>query len=665
MNGLLILAFLVTLDLTAQPAPGWRLRPAGRQIALDSLPMSSAVSKDGKYVVVLSGGYEPPSLTVLRTDRMEAVGKTPLADAWLGLAFSPDGKFLYVGGGSQAAVYELAFNDGKLKPARTFAIVPEASRKPEDFIGDVALSPDGRLIYAAGLFRDAIHVINPQSGRVIEKWPTGRRPYRILFHPDGQSYFVSSWADGSVYHHEAISGKRLAVVRLGQHPTDMVWRARKAEEKDEEQIRWTGRLFVAAANTNSVYAVGVSESKELRMLEAINVSMTPRQPLGMTPSGLGLSPDQSRLFVACSDANAVAVADIGDVRTAVLGFVPTGSYPTSVRMLPDGKLLVLNGKGSASSIEPFDDSALEQHTETVLGNSPYRDDLLDRVDTGRGSPVPSRPGEPTPIEHVIYIVTAGGDPAGSHRQRIAKEFVRFENFQLGSDGSAEVYNRATAAISPDYVQRLWPNSRAGRRNKYDYEGGEAAALPPAGRIWSNAVSAGITVRNYGWFVNNGPRAAVGSRQVASVLDPSLAKITNLNYRGPDPGYPDEDRAAVFVSELNEFEKSGGMPKLLLVRLGNGDQPLGTVIEAVSKSRFWATTAIFILDAERPQAYVVSPYARRGNVDRTAYGPASMLRTIELLVGLRPMTHFDAAAHPMSEAFATTPDTRPYAAATAR
>jgi DNA-binding beta-propeller fold protein YncE len=231
---------------------GWKIKPAGRQLPLDTLPMSTALSKDGKFLLVLNGGYKPPSISVLRADLMEEVSRVPVKDAWLGLTFSPDGKFVYVGGGSQAAVFEFSFADGKLTPARTFTIVPEDKRTHTDFIGDVAVSPDGRLIYAAGLFHDAIHVINPQSGRAIEKLPTGRRPYRILFHPDGQSYFVSSWADGAVYHHKAETGERLGVVRLGQHPTDMVWRARRTDETNEGQKPWAARLFVAAANTNNV-----------------------------------------------------------------------------------------------------------------------------------------------------------------------------------------------------------------------------------------------------------------------------------------------------------------------------------------------------------------------------------------------------------------------------
>src|SRR5690606_30072431 len=150
---------------------------------------------------------------------------------------------------------------------RTFPIVPEEKRTHTDFVGDVAVSPDGRMLYAAALFQNAIHVVNLESGRLIEKWPTGRRPYRILVHPAGQSYFVSSWTDGTVYHHNTASGARLGLARLGQHTTDMIWRARKPEENAEDQAQWAGRLFVTAANTNNVYVVGVSESKDLQRIE--------------------------------------------------------------------------------------------------------------------------------------------------------------------------------------------------------------------------------------------------------------------------------------------------------------------------------------------------------------------------------------------------------------
>ena len=156
---------------------GWRVKAAGTQVALDTFPMASAFSKDGRFLAVLNGGYKPP----YHPD--PGVGfachgkstKWPLDDAWLGLKFSPDGKFLYVGGGSRANVQELAFDNGKLKLSRTFTVVAEAERKHDDFIGDVTTSPDGHLIYAADLFHNRIVVINTSVAgscdRNVQDWP--------------------------------------------------------------------------------------------------------------------------------------------------------------------------------------------------------------------------------------------------------------------------------------------------------------------------------------------------------------------------------------------------------------------------------------------------------------------------------------------------------------
>ena len=227
--------------LTSQPAPreqvgplpggrfllnsGWVLQPAGRRLPLDTFPMATALSPDGRWLLAMNGGYRPPSISVVEAATARETSRVPVPDAWLGLAFSPQGDRVYAGGGSQAAVFEFTFAGGALAPSRTFAVVPEKTRTIRDFIGDVALSPDGRLLYAADLYRDSVVVINPQSGMVIERFKTGRRPYRILFHPDGKSFFVTSWTDGTLGHYETANGNQLASLRLGPHPTDMVWRA--------------------------------------------------------------------------------------------------------------------------------------------------------------------------------------------------------------------------------------------------------------------------------------------------------------------------------------------------------------------------------------------------------------------------------------------------------
>ena len=160
--------------------------------------------------------------------------------------------------------------------------------------------------------------------------------------------------------------------------------------------------------------------------------------------------------------------------------------------------------------------------------------------------------------------------------KLAREFVLLDNFYVNADVSADGHNWSTAAIAPDYVQKMWPNHYASRRKVYDFEEQDIASLPPAGYIWTNANAAGVSFRNYGYMVNNkviqvdGKPAAPppGAEQITGVRDPVLRKSTNPFYRGFDLNYPDVERAKTFIAELGEFEKTGNMPRLMVMRLGN-------------------------------------------------------------------------------------------------
>jgi YVTN family beta-propeller protein len=724
---------------------GWRLQPAGKQVLLDTLPMSMALSKDGKFLLVLNGGYRPPSIIVLSAADMHEVSRVPLSDAWLGLAVSPDGKHVYAGGGSRATVFEFMLAaDGQLTAGREFVVMPEAQRQWEDFIGDVALSPDGHVIYAADLYRDSIVVINAESGRVVNTFKTGRRPYRILLHPDGKSFFVSSWSDGTVYLHDAATGEQTGRIRLGPHTTDMVLSNRKP---DEDKDATPYRLFVAAANTNSVFVVNVSGSNEMKVAETLNVAITAMHPLGMTPSALALSPDQTKLYVACSDANAVAVADVSQERSRVAGFIPAGWYPTAARVLSDGRILVLNGRGlqsypnpdyagpkqvsnvhqgdarryyvgsmqtgTLSVIDPITDETLDAYTKTTRSQQHFRDSDLDPNSLPADSVIVSRPQKHSPIEHVIYIVKenrtydqvfgkigrGNSDPSlclfdestAPNHYKLAREFVLFDNFYVNSDVSADGHSWATASIAPDYVQKLWPNEYAQRRKHYDFEGEEPANSPPAGYIWNNALAAGLSVRNYGYWAVNKKVAGPDGIQIEKVNDPALVPITNMHYRSFDLEYSDVDRARTFLEDVKQFEASGKMPNLMILRMGNdhtngtapgklaplssfadNDYAVGLLVEGVSKSRFWPSTAIFVIeddaqngpdhvDSHRSPMLAISPYTHRGIIDSSMYNQSSIMRTMELILGMRPMTHYDAGARPLITAFASTPNNAPYTA----
>jgi DNA-binding beta-propeller fold protein YncE len=708
---------------------GWTIHPAGEQTPVGTFPMSSAVSNNGKFLLVLNAGYEQPSISVIDTASKKDIGRTKLADAWLGLAVAPQGNSVYVGGGTTGKVLEFSLDPatGALLPTRELVAVPDLANKANALIGDVALSPDARLLYAANLYGDTISVLNLQSGKRLDTWKTGRRPYRILVTPSGKQLIISSWADAALYQHEAATGILLTKVRVGAHPTDLLW-VNKPSPSQEGAAKFPARLFVAAANTNSVYSFGAAEDGQLAALETINVSLTPMHPLGMTPSALAANEAGTRLYIVCSDANAVAEADISSLRSRVLGFIPTGWYPTAITVLKDGAFAMLNGKGlgshpaaegqsggriqagTAAFLPAPSDDELSVFTQTTLRNSPYKDEMIYGPNTDDQENYFTRSeGHASPVQHVIYVIkeghtydevlgdmgTGNGDKSLTHLgqqvtpnlHQLARDYILYDNFYVNADVSADGNNWASAAIAPDYTTKLSPSQYGRRSTLYDFEGGEPANTPPAGYLWNNALQAGLTIRDYGQWCSNIPlKDATGSKHIAAVKDAALLPFVDMNYRGFDVAYSDADRAKEFIREWKEFDAKGDAPNLLILRMGNdhtmgakasplsyaadNDQGVGMLVDAVSHSKLWPSTAVFIIedsaqygsdhvDSHRAPVWVISPYTRRGIVDSSMYNQTSVLRTMEMLLGLRPMTHFDAAARPLFATFGRQPDTRAY------
>ena len=693
-----------------------------------------AVSPDGNHLLVLNAGFLPPSISVVDTELLRETSRVPVDDAWLGLTFRQNGKKVYVGGGAKAVVYEFDFADGILTPARAFPVVPAEDRRDTDLVGDVALSRDGRFLFAANVFRDTVTIMNTQTGFVVGEIATGRRPYRILPNHDGATFFVSHWGEASVGLYRISDRVRVETISVGPHPADLVLSRAKIEQPDDEPPI-TARLFVASAHTNSVGVFGVTEGNRINPLENIVISPTPNAPLGSLPTALALDKDGTRLYMVASGNNSIVVADVSAGRAELLGGIPTGWFPTAVAELPSGNIAYLSGKGNGSQpnpkgpdptrrgersnyvaaqetgslgvVLPLNEELFRMTTARVILNTPYTDDLLFDAGVPEGNPIPNRVGAHSPIRHVIYVVKenrsfdqvfgdfdeANGDPdlvvfdeqvAPNHR-KLAREFVLLDNFYTNGAVSADGQNWSTGALANDYVEKLWPSYYSRRRKVYDFEGGEPAAVPPAGYLWTNALGAGLSIRNYGM----GASRNRGGETVFT--DPRLAEQSNTAYPPFDLDVPDSERVDTFLSDFARLDAAGEVPQLMLVRLpgdhtagrepgkrtarvsmADHDYSLGRLVEAVSKSDVWQSTAIFIVeddaqdgadhvDAHRAPALVVSPYARRGTIDSTFYSSTSVLRTIELILGLRPLTQFDAAATPLFRSFGTEPDIRPYEA----
>jgi hypothetical protein len=267
--------------------------------------------------------------------------------------------------------------------------------------------------------------------------------------------------------------------------------------------------------------------------------------------------------------------------------------------------------------------------------------------------------------------------------------VLLDNFYVDGEVSADGHEWSMAAYATDFVEKTWPlnyRARGIKKIPFPAEGAfDAAARPAGGYIWDRCAEKGISYRSYGEWVENGKTPA----------EPATAKVKALEghidpgYRGFDMDYPDQKRADRFIAESKRLLEAGQMPRLSIVRLPNdhtsgtkigkpsptaavadNDLALGRIVEAVSQSKIWQETVIFVVEddaqngpdhveAHRTVALVISPYVRRGVVDSSMYSTSSMLRSMELILGLAPMSQFDEAARPMTTSFQATPDVRPY------
>lgn len=720
---------------------GWRIAPAGRHSSIGDLPLNMVWAPDDRYLIVTNNGWSRPTLTVFDTANFYVKATVPVEHAWLGLAWHPDGKRLYSSGAAQNVVKEFAWNGETLKEGSNVRLGAPALRptfatlEDSGFIGGIAVSQDGNRLFAVHVLGTALSMVDLARHQVIRTIKLDAEPYSALTSADGRLVFVSLWGGAKVLTFDATTLEPRGEIPVGEHPNAML------QSKDGS------RLFVACANTNAVWAIDLSAR---RATEQIGVALYPKAPPGTTPNALALSPDGRTLLVANADNNTVAVVDVSTPGSSrVRGFIPTGWYPTGVSFDREGKrIFVLSGKGLSPSANPRgpqpgaraadgqfigqmlqgalteiatpDEPTLEAMTRRVYEVTPYDDKTkLTPAGAPADSPIPGEVGKPSPIRHVFYIIrenrtydqvlgdlpAGNGDPALTlfgenitpNAHALACEFVLLDNFYVDAEVSYDGHAFSTGAYATDVVEKIWPTNYGRRGGIYMSEGGGKnrnpygnLSAPPQGYIWDMAKRAGVSVRSYGEFAHRDPQT---KRVVASV--PGLQGLVHPEYPPWDLNIADNARVDVWLKEFRQFEKTGGLPRLNILRLGNdhtsGTQPgawtptsmvaendaaLGRVVEAISQSRFWKESAIFVLeddaqngpdhvDAHRSPAFAISPFSKRRAVDSTLYTTSGMLRTMELILGLEPMSQYDAAATPMYNAFQPTPDTTPYKALPAR
>lgn len=710
---------------------GWSIKAAGQQSPLGDLPVVAALHPTEPVLAVLHAGYGEHEVVTVNANNGKIKGRIAVPETFAGLVWSADGKTLYVGGGWDDVIYRFDHADGLLfHQVKIDDFAPLGGNQRHTPAG-LALSIDGQTLWSANVSSHSVSKFNTSDGSLVGEWPLDKDsfPYGLALDESRERLYVSLWGKSAIAVIDTRSGASIGKWTSEAHPNEMLL-ARRGEV-----------LYVANANRNSV---SVFDTREGKAVEVIGTAIDPRAPSGSTPSSLALTSDESVLFIANSNTNNLAVVNVKEVgQSTPLGFIPTGWYPTSVRISHDDKTLyVLNGKGHTSkanrdgpnplvkssadrtreyigklfqgtlSMIPMPSPAeMAAYSKTVYECSPLkRDDPVAVVGaaTSVNNPIPQKVGAPSPITHCVYIIKEnrtydqvfGDIPEGNgepnlclfpdavtpNHHALAREFVLLDNFYVDGEVSADGHEWTMGAYASDYVERTWPLSyRGDRRVPYPAEGVLEISRPSGGYLWDKAAEKGISYRSYGEFIRNG----------ATVNDPSTTKVKALeghfdpHFRGYDLDYPDVLRAERFLKEVAEFEIKGELPRLIILRLPNdhtsgtkpgsptptayvadNDLALGRVIEGLSKSRFWKSMAIFVVeddaqngsdhvDAHRTVAMAISPYVKRHSVDSTMYSTSSMLRTIELCLGLEPMSQFDAAARPMVNAFTDQPDLTPF------
>jgi hypothetical protein len=719
---------------------GWALTPHGSHVEVGDFPLAIDVDPQERFAAVVLSGATEQGIVLVDLESRRVADRVLVKRAWLGGVFVNEGRRLLLSGGADDVLRSFAVDrdTGRLTPLPDVAV--QAGTGEEGFVAgfDVHEESSSVRAYVALQLAGRLAEVDVTGGRTLRVVEAGAFPYTCLVSRDGRRVFVSLWGEGKVAVFDRGSLEQTGTIETGPHPNAMV------ESPD-------GRLFVACANDDTVATVDLAT---MRVVERIRTSLHPAAPVGNTPNALALarlSDGDAGLLVANADANALVLVEIGreeeeeaeDEGSEIVGFVPTGAYPTAVSFLAGrGEILVASGKGLGSSPNPEGPLSPLRAPETrgrdgwvggihagtvsffpppgpgerraltarAISNSPFRDRMLARAHRERGSPIPARPGDPSPIRYAIYVIkenrtydqvlggieTGDGDPrlvlfgpdVTPNHHAIARRWVLLDNTYADAEVSADGHQWSTAAMATDYTEKTWPTIYGpGSKHGYRYEGSSLPIVAPqGGYLWDLAARHGVSYRSYGEFVRN-PESP-GEPVTTEV--PALVGRVSPTFRGYDLAVRDVDRAAAYLAELGEFERAGEMPRLQIVRLPNdhtagtragsptpramvadNDLALGRILEGLSRSRFWRETAVFVVeddaqngpdhvDAHRMVALVASPWAKRGFTDSTLYSTSAVLRTIELILGLPPMSPFDAAT-PMWNVFTSEPDGSPYVA----
>lgn len=356
--------------------------------------------------------------------------------------------------------------------------------------------------------------------------------------------------------------------------------------------------------------------------------------------------------------------------------------------------------GTMSIIDEPTAEQLSVYAQQVYRNTPYtkEKELMSQGETG--NPIPQKIGDPSPIKYVFYIVKENrtydqvlgdvkegngdtslvlfGEKVTPNQHKLVKDFVLMDNFYVDGEVSADGHNWSLGAYATDYLEKNWVTSYGGRGGEYDAEGTRKVANNKGDFIWGACKKAGVSYRTYGEFADD-------YKANIPVLEDHFCPY----YTSWDQHVRDTTRVGQWKRDFDSLIAINALPQLNTFRLINdhtegmsknrptpfahvadNDLAVGMFIDYLSKSPVWKESVVFILeddaqngpdhvDAHRSPAYIAGPFVKRNFVDHTPYTTSGILRTMELILGIAPMSQYDAAATPLWRCFTATPDLTPY------
>ena len=636
-----------------------------------------------------------------------------------GLAISRDGTRLYVALNLSNRLAELDADTGRVLRLFDVGVAPYdvvlsgtkayvsnwGGRRPES---QSVTGPAGRgtrvrvdpVRFIAN--EGSVSAIDLAANRVLREISVGLHSSGLVLTPDNRFLLVANAGSDTVSVIDTRTDQVVETISLKWHPGDFFGASPNALAFDR-----TGKtLFVCNGTQNAVALVSFRPGKS---------KLNGLVPTGWFPGAIVHDIPRKALYVANIKGigawtNYPAGASAGYnshqyFGTLSLLAIPTKSelaaYTKSVlknyrrEVMEFARLAPRSGQPPRPVPERVGEASVFKHMVYMIKENRTYDQVLGDIKEGNGD----------------ASLCVFGERVTPNQHKMAREFVLLDNTYCSGILSADGHQWSDTAFATDYMEKSFASFPRSYPDGMEEDDVDALAYAPSGFIWDNALAHGKTLRDYGefaiteksWrdpsrkgepefldhyrdFINQTDLIRISSRPAIESLRPYLA----TNTVGWDMSIPDVFRAAQFISELRRFEQTGQFPSLVIICLPNdhtsgtkagsptpaahvadNDLAFGRIVEAISRSRFWKETCIFAIEDDpqagwdhvsgyRTTAYVVSPYTRRHQVVSTQYNQTSLLRTIELMLGLPPMNLLDATATPMSDCFTDQLDYTPFA-----